>query len=74
MEQVTFGFIQRAYALFEVVAVIINVGCASDVEGFEFFRRPNVEDDEICLRQQFLRVVGFDVLDRGGRGAIGSHC
>src|SRR5882672_10441935 len=64
MEQVGFGFVEGVDALLEIGAMKIDIGHACDMEGFEFTKRTNIEDDEVCLRKQFLDVPGINVLDK----------
>ena len=63
VDEIGFGFIEGVDALLEIGAMEIDVRCACNVERFEFLGCANIEDDEVCLRKQFLGAPGIDVFD-----------
>lgn len=71
MDQVGFGLVEGADALFEIGAIEINIRRAGNVERFEFFWCADVEDDEVRLRKQFLSAPGIHMFDRCRRRTIG---
>jgi len=71
VDEIGFGFIEGIDALLEIGAVEIDVRRASNVERFEFLRCANIENNEVCLRKQFLGTPGIDVFDWRRSGNIG---
>ena len=71
MDEIGFGFIQRANALLEIGAMEIDVRCAGNMERLEFLGCSNIEDDEICFREQFLSTPGIDMFDGRRSGNVG---
>ena len=72
VNEISFGFIQRTNTLLEIGAVEIDIGRSCDVERFEFLGGPNIEDDEVCFREQFLSAPGINVFDGRRSGNIGA--
>ena len=66
MDDVSLRFVERGNTLREIFVVKIDVGRAFDVAGFEFARRADVEDDDVCVRFDQLRgFIDADVFRVG---------
>lgn len=72
VDEIGFGFIQRANALLEIGAVEIDIRRTGNMERFEFLGCANIEDDEVRLGKEFLSAPGIDVFDGRRRGNIGA--
>ena len=72
MDKIGFGFVEGANALLEIGAVEIDVRGTGNVERFEFLRCANIENDKVCLREQFLSTPGIDMFDGRRSGNIGA--
>ncbi len=60
--------VERGKSFLEIGGAEIDVGCSRDVSGGKFFRRADVEHDNLLFCDQLLRLFSVDVCNIGFTG------